>query len=665
MPGPRLPRWLGWVGVPLLALLVLALLFRWDWLIPIVESRASAQLGRPVHIQHLHVSPGRVTEVSADGVRVDNPEGFPAEPPFAQAERLTVRLDVMAFWRDRSIVIPRIEVEKPRLEVLADAQGRNNYTFPFASAPAEPAPAGQQPAPGPQIGDLVINDGRAHVALAGMRSDFNVTMNTRQEPGREAQIVAEARGTYAAQPITGRLVGGALLSLRDAERPWPVQMQLANGPTRVSLEGTLEDPLAFRGARLRLELSGPDMGLLLPLTGVPIPKTPPYRIAGRLDYAEGRVRFTDFEGRLGSSDLAGTITVSTAGERPDVTADLRSNRVDLADLGGFIGSEPGRVTTPGQTAQQRQQVARAEASPRLLPDTPINLPKFRAADVHLRYRAASIRGENVPFDNIAANLDLVDGAIRVHPVSFSVGQGAMTGTFSLEPGANDVFRTQGEVQLRRLDVGRLMRATGVFGGAGTISGTARIDTTGNSLGQMLGRGNGGLTMTMAGGDLSSLLLDLSGLRFGSAILSALGIPTRSRVECMVADFALQRGVLQTRTLLLETEDHRLTGRGSIDLGQERINYELRTDAKHFTVGSLPGPIELGGTFKDPSIMPGAEAAVRGGAAAGLGLLAAPLALLPTIQFGVGDDDDCARQLRRAQQPAGATGRTPARRGSRR
>ena len=68
---------------------------------------------------------------------------------------------------------------------------------------------------------------------------------------------------------------------------------------------------------------------------------------------------------------------------------------------------------------------------------------------------------------------------------------------------------------------------------------------------------------------------------------------------------------------------------------------LRTDAKHFTIGSLSTPIRIAGPFKDLSITPEVgELAVRGGAAVGLGLLFPPAALLPTIQFGIGETAPC-------------------------
>lgn len=68
----------------------------------------------------------------------------------------------------------------------------------------------------------------------------------------------------------------------------------------------------------------------------------------------------------------------------------------------------------------------------------------------------------------------------------------------------------------------------------------------------------------------------------------------------------------------------------------------------------------GGPLKNPAIQPElGEAAARAGAAVGLGLLFPPLALLPTIQLGVGENSQCetlqsASERRRQQQaPEGA------------
>ena len=172
--------------------------------------------------------------------------------------------------------------------------------------------------------------------------------------------------------------------------------------------------------------------------------------------------------------------------------------------------------------------------------------------------------------------------------------------------------------MQNLDVSRMMAATHTFEGAGSVSGVGAIDATGNSLASLLGNGNGEMKMAMAGGDLSAVLIDLTGLHFGNALLSALGVPEKTQVQCFVGDLGLQQGVLDFKAMTLDTGEGITNVGGNVDLAKETIDLALKTDAKHFSVGSLPTRINISGTFKDPSIRPGAEVAARAGAAAGLG-----------------------------------------------
>ena len=629
----RRRRWPFVVGGLVVVIGVLAAVWDWDWFRPLIEREASTALGRPVTLQHFGLRLGRQTVAVAEGVRVANPDGFAQDTPLATAERLTVTIDTLALLLHRAVVVPDVLIEKPRIAATQVEDGRANYLFPALSSGGN--------SPDVRLGSLRITDGQAHVLLARPRADLNVAIETRDNDNTP-QLVAEAKGTYAAQPVNANFVGGALLSLRDAATAYPVDLKVANGPTHARLVGTVQDPQKLAGADLKLELAGTDMQLLLPLIGIAFPKTPSYQIKGDLDYADGKIRFRNFTGQLGSSDVEGNIEVDPGQKRPVVTADVASWQIDLADLGGFLGSEPGRMNTPNQTPEQHQAVARAEASPRLLPTTTISLPKLLAADVHLKYRGARIQGRNMPFDSLAADMDIVDGRILLHPVSIGVGRGQITGTVELAPVNGEQFRTKADIAVQRVDLGRMLKATNMVSGSGVVGGHAVLDTTGNSTATMLANGNGSLQLTMAGGgDLSALLVALSGLQFGNALLSALGIPDRDKIECFVADFVLQRGELQTRALLLDTTSDITSGSGTINLRAETLNYEVKTEAKHFTIGALPAPISITGSFKDPGALPDiTKLAVRGGVAAGLGVLFPPAAILPTIQFGVGDDHRC-------------------------
>lgn len=626
-----------------LGIIILLMIFGdWDWFIPIVDAQASAALGRKVTMQHLHISLGRRVTVTATGLVIDNPNGFPAdEPKLATVAQLAVTVDVVDYILHYQLSVPGIELDQPVINARELPSGENNFTLKSSgSSSGNP----------PKLGALVIKDGRASVIMPSEKSNFDMTIATRDAPSASklftgGEIVVDAHGTYAGAPVTGRFIGGALLSLRGNAAPYPVDLHIQNGTTTASLAGTIDDPQHFAGAHLKLSFAGQDMANLYQLTGVPIPSTPPFSLTGRLNYADNSFRFDDLTGRVGSSDLEGSITETPGMPRRKIVANLTSHRVDLTDLAGFLGATPGKTTTPGQNAATKAKVEQAVASPKLLPDTPIDLPKINIADVDLQYHGERIINHNVPLDNLTVHLIIVNGHITVDPLNFAVGTGTIASNFDLNQ-EDGVLHAKAKVDFHKLQLSRLMSATHAFVGDGTVGGTATLTGTGNSMAAILGHGNGHATLSLQhGADLSSLLVDLAGLQFGDAVLSALGIPVKTQIDCMVSDFALTDGLVETKTFLLATKEANILGSGTANLDNETLHMHLRTQATHFSIGSFSTPINIGGTLKNPSVLPAAgPLAARAIPAIGLGILFPPLALIPTIRLGLGDKNACEEAI---------------------
>jgi uncharacterized protein involved in outer membrane biogenesis len=628
---------------PVLIIVVLVMIFwNWDWFIPIVDSQASAALGRKVTMQHLHVSLGRRTTATATGLVIDNPDGFPEdEPKLATVGRLAVTVDVVDYLFHHQLAVPNIELDQLVASLRELPSGANNYTLKSSgSSSGKP----------PKLGELVIHDGSASVILPAEKSDFNMVIETRDAPSNSklftgGQIVVDAHGTYASAPITARFIGGALLSFRSTATPYPVDLHIQNGTTKASLAGTIDDPQHFAGAHLKLSFSGQDMANLYQLTGVPIPSTPPFSLTGRLNYASGEFRFEDLIGRVGSSDLEGNISEAPGTPRRKIVANLESHQVDLTDLAGFLGATPGKTTTPGQDEATKAEVVKAVESPKLLPDTPIDLPKINIADVDLHYHGEHIINRDVPLDNLTVHLTIRAGHITVDPLNFAVGTGTIASNLDLDQ-QDGVLHTKANIDFRKLQLSRLMAATHTFVGDGTVGGNAYLTGTGNSMATILGHGNGHATLFMQhGAALSSLLVDLAGLQFGDAVLSALGIPVKTTIDCMVTNFALTDGLVNTKTFLLATKEANILGSGTINLDDEKLNLAMRTQATHFSIGSLSTPINIGGTLKNPSVLPAAgPLAARVAPSIALGILFPPLALIPTIRLGLGDKNACEDAL---------------------
>jgi uncharacterized protein involved in outer membrane biogenesis len=646
-------RWPVVLAVVLALLIALVLLWDWNWFRPLVERQASAALGRQVTVGHLALHLSRQPQVVLERIAVANPEGFPDDSSLAAVDRLSVRIDARALLH-HTASLTEIVVEHPVGDLRPGPSGTPNWQLAPGGSPAPAANPWQV-----NIGSLVVRDGHIHFLDPRLKSDFTLELRTVDaKDGGEPGIYVGIVGRYSGQPIDGRFIGGTVLSLRDPNDRYPVDLELAHGATRVSLQGTVLDPLKFVGADLKLELAGDDLSDLYPLTGLPLAPTPAYHLAGQLDYQEHKIRFSDFSGGVGSSDLAGNVQVLLGGTRPIMKAEMQSRKLVLADLGGFIGATPGKKDAPNQSAAQQQEHARQDANGKVLPDRPINLPKLRSVDFDVLYKGQHIESQSTPLDNLVAHLKVEDGEVSLRPLSFGVGTGAIVLNLKLN-GQDNLVHAVADIDFRQVDLSRIMQSTGVFKGAGTIGGSARIDSTGNSMAQLLGRGNGELKLFMSGGDLSAVLVDLAGLDFGNTAIAAMGIPREAKLHCLVSDFALNQGVLDTRTFIFDTDAANVIGKGSINLRDEQADYKLSTQPKRFSVGSLGAPILIRGPLKNPSIHPDPVAlAERGGAAAVLGVFLTPLAaLLPTIQLGLGKDHNCAElmaSVQAAAKPAPAT-----------
>jgi len=635
-------RGLRILGLVVVVVLLVVVFWRWDFLLPFVDAAASSRLGHKVTIQHLHVRLGGTTVITATGISIANPDGFPAsEPAFGSIDQLIVAVDVGAYIRHQVLTLTSIEVDHPVFNIR-QADGHNNYTLPASQSGGSGKP--------PQLGDLIINNGTASVIMPAEKSDFRVTMHTAPAPADSklfsgGEIVVTADGTYTGAPVTGKFVGGALLSLRDKSAPYPIDLHVQNGSTVLSLQGTVLDPADFAGARLKLSLAGQNMANLYQLTGVPIPSTPPYSLAGNVDYANGGFRFTDIAGRVGSSDLEGSIIETPGSPRRQVTAVLSSHRVDLTDLAGFLGATPGKASTPGQDSATQKAQAAAAARPNLLPKTPLNPPRLNVANIDLRYHGGHIINGDVPLDDVVVHLIIDNGRITLNPLNFAVGTGTIASQIDLRP-VDGVLHTAAKIDFRNLPLARLMAATHSFAGDGTLGGAAYVTGTGNSVAEIMGHGNGGAKLFLQhGGDISALLVDLAGLQFGDAVLSALGIPQKAPVNCIVSDFTLTNGQIDTKAFLVATTEANILGSGTVDLTDETLHLALRTEATHISIGSLSTPINIGGTLKHPSVAPAAgPLAEKAGAAVALGVLFPPLALIPTIRLGLGDKNACVDTL---------------------
>ena len=147
-------------------------------------------------------------------------------------------------------------------------------------------------------------------------------------------------------------------------------------------------------------------------------------MSGRLSRDGALFRFADFSGRVGSSDLSGTLEMNKMGARRRVDAELVSRSLAIDDLAAVLGARP-RVTSGGT-------VASSGAPGKLLPDAPLRTERLRAMDGSLSYRAASAKANSLDIRQVRLGADLKDGILKLNPVSFTFNRGELNGTARID-----------------------------------------------------------------------------------------------------------------------------------------------------------------------------------------------------------------------------------------
>jgi uncharacterized protein involved in outer membrane biogenesis len=612
-----------------LLLLLIVLLFDWNWFKGPVERRVEAATGREFSIGgDLDVDwvDWRPTVIGHQVV-LGNAD-WAAAPEMFRAERAEIGLSLWPLFRGR-VHLPAVRLHSPVLILERDGEGRANWRFD--DTPDQDA----SPPELPQIDQLWVSEGRFRLVEAKFRTDLDVEVRSGKasEQGHPAPLLLSGAGRYRDSDFSLRGSIASPLDLINASKRFQVDLEARAGATRARARGGLDTPLQLQDFDLDFELSGQDMAELYPLMGLAIPRTSAYRLKGRLGRTGEVWSYRDVSGVVGDSDIAGDVSVDAGRERSLLKADLVSQRLDFDDLAGFIGGTP-------RTGEGNRPVAPAPSG-RLFPTRDYDLSKLRAMDADVRLRARRVISPRLPLEAMDAHLYLDDGQLRLDPLDFAVADGDIASRIRLDARSTPL-QADIDVRARRLNLPKLF-PEGAPESAGRVGGRAQLSGSGNSVADLMATADGKVGLAMGPGRISNLTLELAGLDIAEALKFLIGKDKIVRVRCGYADFRVQDGVMETRAFAFDTTDTLLLAEGDIHLGSERLDLLIKPRPKDMSPFSLRSPLRVRGTLLDPSIRPqGGPLFLRGAAAAVLYAVAPPAALLALVETGPGENADCGR-----------------------
>jgi uncharacterized protein involved in outer membrane biogenesis len=499
---------------------------------------------------------------------------------------------------------------------------------------------------------VVLTDGVVRVVDAVTRADITANVRTLDKDAKYG-VGFKVTGTYNGAPVTGGGKVGQVLSLKDQDTPYPVQADMRSGPSRIAIEGTVTSPARLKAVDLQLELAGRSMARLYNFTGITLPETPAFstsgHLKGELDREHGRWTYDKFKGKVGSSDIGGKLVFEGGKPRPKLSGNVSTHQLVFSDLGPLVGGD-------SNESKKARGVEAVQPGGKVLPVEEFRTERWKAIDADVRYTAEKIiREKTLPISKLSTHLIMKDGVITLDPLEFGVAGGTLRSNIRMDgsgaKGKNSIAATA-KVTARHIQIKQLfptiekMQAT-----VGQINGDAQLSATGSSVASLLGSSNGEVKALINQGTISKMLLEEMGLNVGNVIVTKLFGDKQVQLNCLAADFDVNKGLMQSRVFVVDTEEAIIRVNGTVNLANEQMDLTIKPDTKALRLFTLRAPLYVRGPFSKPDVsVDKGVLALKAGGAAVLAAAAAPVAaLIPLINTGPGENSPCGQLVALAKE----------------
>lgn len=573
--------------------------------------------------------------IRAQDVTLANPEWASTGPTMLRLPQVEVLANPLPLLK-QTLSLVSLRLSEPQLILEQDKQSRNNWTFPDKDKKED---SDWQL----DLQTLVLIDGGLRYVDATKNADVKASIAT-LEDGR---LDWKMGGIFNDEKLSGNGKAGVPLALRKRDVKYPVDALLKVGETTITAEGTLTHPARPKALDLDLKILGASMADLFPLSGVLLPETPKFSTEGRVigDFAkdEPEVRYENFKGKVGVSDIGGTLTYIAQDPRPILKGEVSSSRLDIKDVLAIVGGGDNKKQKRGEVKQPKDKV---------LPVSPFRTERWNKMDVQIDFAGKKIVGPKaVALDDLHTKFRMDNAQLSIAPLNFGVAGGRLTTEIRID-GRGKPAKARMNVSAKSVKLKNLFpEIEEMQASIGEINGSAELSAAGNSFADLLGSSNGEVRSLIDEGSVSKFVLEAMGLNIGAIVATKLFGDSQVKLNCMATDFGVRDGLMQTRTFVVDTEDATIYVDGTINLASEQLKLRIQPESKGVRLISLRSPLYVTGTFKNPEVgVDEGAVAAKAGTAVVLGAVAAPLAgLLALVNPGPEEDSPCAELLAKAKK----------------
>ena len=522
----------------------------------------------------------------------------------------------------RRLEVKKVLLKRPRINLLVDARGRQNWDFSRPAPSAGSGKAGAGVAPDGASGE---GPGGGADAIGGLLADIRIAPIL-IEDGRLSWLDERSGSAFSAEAVNLRITlprPDAPLAVKGSAvwRSRPVRLALfIKSPRRLAgpgspIEVSLEAPAlkaAYSGLAAlgdgpelagRIEASSPSLRELMAWLGVAMPPgrgLGAFSARAALGLKGGELSLK--KARLGLDGMAaqGDLRIITTGPRPRIIASLGMDRIDINPY-----LAPRKSGGGGGISEWS--------------DAPVDFSALKALDADLRLNVNEILYRKVRIGRSLVSARLKKGVLDATLERMAFYDGQAKGRIVLDGTARPALR--GSLRAEGLNGERLLKD---FADIEAIRGTLSLDlalsTSGASQQEMVSRLGGKAALRFSNGAIRGINLARLVRTVKTAIVEGWKKAPRQSTDFaeLSASFTITDGLAKTTDLKLIGPLVRVTGAGEADLLRRKLDFRveprlvgsIKGQGGRFDLSGLPVPVIIRGPWDNPKIYPDVEGILK-------------------------------------------------------
>lgn len=372
--------------------------------------------------------------------------------------------------------------------------------------------------------------------------------------------------------------------------------------------------------------------------------TKPYKLSAKLDNKNSLYTLKDVIFKAGSSNAKGSVVIDISKEIPFVTASLKSDYLTLNDI---IKDEEVK-----EGEEKTVAVKKTSKGGKVFSSEPLPFEVLKKINGKFDIAITEFPFKQQTFSNIKINATLNNGEMTISPFYLNIDEGILEGSVFVNAKKSPSLIKFNSTN-KNINLGNLLEKLEVEADlkGGVLNSKIELQSVGSSVASIMKNLYGNITLFFENGSyvvekkLSKTLQTFVKVLMGD---SQKGVV---KMNCSIAKFDVKRGVAEAKTFVLDTDGAFVTGKGNVDLGNEKLDLVLEPTAKKLGLADLISAMKLGGTLSSPSFYPDPMAIGKNVAKVGVGIftgvgIVGLLGVEVAEELGFGDDNPCADILKK-------------------